>query len=227
MKPFSLIELIDDENLENALILREKYIENASLPKKAVALRIAKRICAACLAVLFLLVPASALLFEKSAVLPPHMYIPPDNVERKASFREMNDILGSEHLYNRLPEEYSTMLQIVYQHELVYDKHNTSMNYNANLAIGDLIIQNVPIHAKITQEYPDGDILFLSLYLDDREMYTGEIQTEISGITVHLSFHENWQFAYFRYYEHIYSLTLKSENTDITHYLKILLEESQ
>lgn len=225
MKKQSIIDLIDDENLENALALREKYIENASLPKKAVLLRVMKRVCAACLAILFLMIPASVFLTQE---LPPQDYRPPDNIEIKASFKEMNDVLGSEHLYNRLCEEYTYSFKVFY--DSAFLASNSQINWSNNLVIGGLLdIQKMPYSAEILQEYPNGDRLCLQLHLnaDKCLYYTGDACTEIGYVTVHLDFEENRQYARFFYQGNTYILSLESNNTDITHYLNILLEEQK
>ena len=225
MKKRSIIDLIDDENLENALTLREKYIENASLPKQMGVRRVMKRVCAACLALFFLLIPASAFLIQE---LPPHVYRPPDHIEIKASFKEMNDILGTEHLYNRLPEEYTVLYKITYRDQLWGINTSMNMNFANNLVIGDLMeMQKVPSDAEIFQIYPNGDRLRLDLRLnvDECRFYTGDAYTEIGSVTVHLDFAEHTQYARFFYQEHTYVLSLESESTNITHYLQILLDE--
>ncbi|MBQ8496154.1 MAG: hypothetical protein IJ489_01700 [Clostridia bacterium] len=227
MKEDSIIDLIDDENLENALALREKYIENAALPKKTVIFRVMKRSLAACLAILFLMIPASALLMKE---LSPNGYKPPDNTEIKTSFKELNDILGAEHLYNRLPEEYAYSLKILYSDG--FSALNSHTTWGSNLAVNgltDISTPKVPQSAEILQEYPNGDRLrlLLRLNVDDRRFYTGDAYTEICGVTVHLAFAENEQSARFFYQGNTYCLELKSETTDITYYLELLLEEQK
>ena len=184
-----------------------------------------KRIAVACLALFFLSIPASAFLLQE---LPPLGYKPPDTVETKSSFKEMNDILGAEHLYNRLPEEYTSSLKIHYDN--VFLNGNSQLNWSGNFAANGLTDQSsipqVPISAEISQHYPNGDRLYLQLRLnvDDRFFYTGDAYTEIGGITVYLDFEENEQLARFFYQENTYILSLCSENTDIMYYLTILLD---
>lgn len=229
MRKKSIVELIDEENLEKALILREQYIENASLPQKTIIFMITKRIFAACLALLFLIIPASVFLLDKNT-LPHHNYKPPDNVEYKNSFQEMNAILGSEHLYNRLSEEYTTLYRIMYRDQIGNSNTAMNMNWSNHFVIGELAeIQKIPLQAEIFQTYSNGDQLHLKLMfnVDECRFYTGDAYTEICGVTVHLDFMEDIQYARFFYQEHTYVLSLESENTDITHYLNILLEESQ
>ena len=223
----NIIDLIDDENLENALALREKYIENAAFPKKTIVLRVMKRTLAACLALLFLMIPASALLIKE---LLPHGYSPSNGIEAKASFKEMNDILGAEHLYNRLPEEYTKEQKIIYTSASLNREPfwNRSENFAAN-SLTDISTAKTPQSAEISLEYPNGDSLFLQLKLqiDDTPLYTGGIYTEIGGVTVYLDFEEDRQYAHFCFQGNTYSLSLESEYTDITHYLNILLEDQK
>ena len=254
MKKEPIVELVDDENLENALILREKYIENASLPQKTVIFMITKRIFAACLALLFLIIPASVFVIEKES-LPPHAYTPV-LTETKHSFKELNDILGSEHLYNNLPEENTTQLSIHYGWEDPKTCNNLiDLGFLAtNSAFNDVGAQNFsdsamnailnhptlapsPVSVSISQNYSydeQRDVLILQIIFDretDDSLAPTDVVTNVHGITVSLAFPESqipYAQASFVYQEHLYILSLISNGEpDIDHYLEILLKGIQ
>ena len=242
MRESSIMDLIDDENLENALSLREKYIENATLSKKVIVLRTVKRISAACLAILFLMIPASVFLIHEDQILPPHAYTP-ILTEEKASFKELNDILGAEHLYNNLSEENSTSLRIHYGFKENQTYNNLidlemMLNYNplpnvSTNALSDQISVSTPVSAEIHQRYQNGtytDHLILNIFFNQKSntaIYPTDVTTLIHDIPVCLSFPENTVAqASFVYQENLYILNLVSTGgiPDIDHYLEILLE---
>ena len=248
MKESSIIDLIDDENLENALSLREKYIENAALPKKTVILQNLKRISAACLAVLFLMLPASVFLIHKDQASSSHAYFL-IITEEKFSFQELNNILGAEHLYNKLSEEYNTYLQIQYTWKesqtwnnlVAVETLNAITNgipsHSLNSAVNAYPAWDLtpsPISAEIRQRYQNEertDFLHLLIFFgetDNDHVRETDVLTVVNGVSVRLTFPEaNIPFAQasFVHQNNLYILNLVSTGgtPDIDHYLEILL----
>ena len=210
-----------------------------------------KRISAACLAVLFLMLPASAFLIHKDQAPSSHAYFP-IITEEKFSFQELNNILGAEHLYNKLSDENNVSLLVHYgwtddktynnlidteiwiENSGLNDVDHSTLNFSPNAVLEHLPAPS-PVSVEIRQRYQNEerfDFVNLSIFFgktDNDRIHTPDVSTVINGITVHLAFPESsipHAQASFVYQDNLYVLNIISqrEAPDIDRYLEILLE---